>query len=87
MCGTVASVLHIPFHTLMRMSTAQLIILCNEAERQRMLWAGALGLAMNGGKDFQRAYQQAQQVHADYTEGYWEREMKRLKKDMGLING
>jgi len=69
----------------MDMRLGQLMILSNEAERQRALDAVAFNLAFTGDK--QKVLSSNLRCHGPYTDGYYENEQARLLKDLGKKNG
>lgn len=81
MAGTISHVLNVPIFDVLKMSNDKLIILANEAERQRALDAIYMNMAFGGDKD--EMIPKALAIHGSYTEGFFENEHTRLMKRFG----
>lgn len=70
----------------MDLPESRLDILYNEANRQRWLSASVVRTA-NYAKNFDREFQKAIKVHGNYTDGFHDDELQRLKQKLGTQNG
>lgn len=84
--GTVAAVLNSDIFDLLELDDNKLLILYNEAQRQRWIEASIYRFAYNGkGKDFSSRLEDMTKIHGPYTEGFYKRERQKLKEKLNGI--
>jgi len=78
MAGTVAHTLNVPLMEALHLGERKLIILFNEARRQRALDLLGLRLAVWGERKDLGDLEAALKAHGAYTEGFYEEERHKL---------
>ena len=84
MAGTVAHVLHVDIFEALELPKPKLVILYNEALRQRALDTIAISQGFGGGKESQEYIENMLKIHGHYTEGFYENELDSLAKRFGV---
>jgi hypothetical protein len=75
--------LHVDIFKLLDLPTQKLVILANEASRQRSIDTILLAQAFHSPKNVSEMHEESKLVHGDYTKGFYKNQLSLLKANQG----